>query len=167
MTTKNIRGPLERKFGTWKGELLSVQEKIAKFEAFQQELPELREREAKLHELLAHIEGILREMNPKWDPEQIKAVKPGGYKLPFEIGTATRVALTILREQGNKQTSRQLAKGVLEREGILNPDAETVDRVTSAIDRSMRSKKDIYVKGEGSWPIYWSILNPDQQSEPV
>lgn len=165
MSTKNIRAPLERKFGSWKGELLSVQEKIAKIEGLQGELPELRAREARLYELLGHIEGILKEMKPDWDPSHIKVARQGTYKLPFEIGTATRVALTILRETEKAHTSRQLAKGVLDREGILEPDSETLERVVSAIDRSMRDKRDIYVKGEGSWPIYWSILNPLKDSD--
>lgn len=167
MSTKNIRAPLERKFGGWKGELLSVQEKISKIEALQEELPDLRAREARLHELLGHIEGILREMKPDWDPSHIKVARTGTYKLPFEIGTATRVALTILRETQKPHTSRQLANGVLDREGILEPDSETLERVVSAIDRSMRDKRDVYVKGEGSWPIYWSILNPIEEADPA
>lgn len=50
--------------------------------------------------------------------------------------------------EGKPHTSRQLAKDVLDREGILDPDNETLERVTSPIDRSMRSKKDVYLKGE-------------------
>ena len=49
--------------------------------------------------------------------------------------------------KGKPHASRQLAKGVLDREGILDLDNETLERVTSPIDRSMRSKKDVYLKG--------------------
>lgn len=160
MGRSNLQASLEKKYAGWRGELLVVQNKIANIEASQQELVQLRERQEKLNDLVMHTEAIFGEVNPDWDPETVTAVKPGTYNLPFEIGTATREALSILRETGIPSTSRQLAKNVLERQGIHDAEWTVVDSVRGAIDVSFRKKRDKYVKGEGSWPIYWSILDP-------
>lgn len=158
MGKSNLQASLEKKYAAWSGELLEVQKKIAKIEESHDELKELRTRATNLEDLLTNSKGIFSEVNPEWDPEQVKPIRPGKYSLPFEIGTVSKDCMTILRETGKPMTSREVAKMILERHNLTEEDWQLVDRVRSAVDACMRSRRGKYVKGEGEYPIYWSIF---------
>jgi hypothetical protein len=158
MGKSNLQASLEKKFAAWSGELLDVQKQIQKILESHVELQALQARAAKLEALVGNAKSIFEEVNPDWDADQVKPVRPGTYTLPFEIGTVSKECMTILREQDKPMTSREIAKMILERQNIEADDWQLMDKVRSAVDACMRSRRDKYVKGEGEYPIYWSII---------
>ncbi|APG62883.1 hypothetical protein LPB140_08875 [Sphingorhabdus lutea] len=158
MGKSNLQASLEKKYAVWSGELLEVQKSITKIEESHAELSVLRSRATRLEDLVSNAKNIFFEVNPEWDAEQIKPIRPGRYALPFEIGTVSKDCMTILRENDRPMPSREIGKMILERHNIADADWQLVDRVRGAVDACMRSRRDKYVKGEGEYPIYWSII---------
>lgn len=158
MGKSNLQASLEKKYAVWCGELLEVQKQIVKIEESHAELTTLRERAAALEQLVSNAKGIFSEVNPKWDPQTVKPTRPGAYKLPFEIGTVSKDSMTILRESEKPLPSREIAHMILKRHNIADADWQLVDRVRSAVDACMRSRRGKFVQGEGEYPIYWSIM---------
>jgi hypothetical protein len=158
MGKSNLQASLEKKYAAWSGELLEVQKQILKIEESHAELSQLRTRAAKLEELVGNAKSIFFEVNPEWDGDQVKPLRPGSYTLPFEIGTVSKECMTILREYDKAMTSREIAKLILERQNIIDADWQLLDRVRSAVDACMRSRRGKYVQAEGEYPIYWSII---------
>lgn len=158
MGKSNLQASLEKKYAGWSGELLAVQKQIVEIEQAHAGLTALRARATKLEQLVGNAQSIFLEVNPDWDAEAVKPVRPGAYALPFEIGTVSKDSMTILRESDEPMSSRQIARLILERQNIVDADWQLVDKVRSAVDANMRSRRDKYVKGEGEYPIYWSIM---------
>ncbi|WP_432815114.1 hypothetical protein [Sphingorhabdus sp.] len=158
MGISNLQASLEKKYAAWNGELLDVQKQIQEIERSHVELSTLRARAARLEHLVANATGIFFEVNPEWNAEGVKPVRAGTYGLPFEIGTVSKDCMTILREEDKPMTSRQIAKMIVARHGLDSSDWELVQRICSTVDGNMRKRRDKHVKGEGEWPIYWSIL---------
>ncbi len=158
MGVTNLQASLEKKFAVWNGELLEVQKQILAIEQSHAELSVLRARANQLQLLVENATGIFFELNPAWDAEQVQPIRPGTYGLPFEIGTVSKDCMTILREQGRAMTSREIAKLIVERHSLDQKDWQMLERIRSAVDANMRKRRNKYVKGEGEWPIYWSII---------
>lgn len=158
MGKSNLQASLEKKYAAWSGELLEVHKQILKIEESHAELSQLRTRAAKLEELVGNAKSIFFEVNPEWDGDQVKPLRPGSYTLPFEIGTVSKECMTILREYDKAMTSREIAKLILERQNIIDADWQLLDRVRSAVDACMRSRRGKYVQAAGEYPIYWSII---------
>jgi len=107
MGKSNLQASLEKKYAAWSGELLEVQKQILKIEESHAELSQLRTRAAKLEELVGNAKSIFFEVNPEWDGDQVKPLRPGSYTLPFEIGTVSKECMTILREQPREANWRR------------------------------------------------------------
>ena len=158
MGKSNLQASLEKKYAAWSGELLEVQKQIHKIEESHVELLQLRSRATKLEELVGNAKSIFVEVNPEWDADLVKPVRLNAYTLPFEIGTVSKECMTILRVYDTAMTSRKIAKLILERQEIVNADSRLLDKVRSAVDSCMRSRRGKYVQAEGEYPIYWSII---------
>jgi hypothetical protein len=63
----------------------------------------------------------------------------------------------ILRETGGAFTCRQLAVAILERHGITEYDKGVLQRVTNAVNATLRAKDGIIVSANDDWPAKWSI----------
>lgn len=159
MGKSNLQASLERKFAAWCGELLDVQKQITKIEESHTELVALRARASALEGLVNNAKAIFHEVNPSWDPEAVTPSRSNVYKLPFPIGTISKECMTILRESEKPLPSREIAHEIISRQNIADADWQLVDRVRSAVDACLRSRRNKYVKGEGEYPIYWSILD--------
>jgi hypothetical protein len=159
MGKSNFQAGLEKKFASWSGKLIDIQRQIAKIEESHTELDKLRSRAQALEGLIDNAKSIFLEVNPSWDPEAVKPSRSNVYKLPFVIGTISKDSMTILRESNKSLPSREIAKLIMERNEVADKSWEMVDRITSAVDACMRSRRNKYVKGEGEYPIYWSILD--------
>ena len=158
MGQTNLRYGLERKFSSLAGELEVLQLEISKIEKLNAALPEMKARSQELENLLNCTDTLLKSINPAWEREKAKPLKPNVHKSPVRLGQTTKLALDVLREANQPMTSREIALEVLKIEGIHDVDASTRQRVTNSVDATLRAKLGVYVESDGAWLQRWNVL---------
>ena len=157
MGVSNLKLGLLRKYAAWTGERIRLERSIARIEAEYETLEEKRDRMTRLNELVEPSIVIMRELDPKWKPDDTLPVKPKTQRIPFEHGATTLTAFAIMRELGRGTNPAELAPMVITRLGGDPKDEDLLDAVKSAIDASLRAAKDD-VRIISSRPTRWVII---------
>ena len=161
MGKSNLQWALERKYAGWRGESIVLQKEIDRIIEEFSTIDDKKARIAKLIDLIRSSETIMAEIAPEWSRDTAKVEKPNVYKLPFEIGTTTRLALDILRRSAVPMSARMVAQQLVEEAGLAADDKDLTDRVRTAVDSTLRGKRGKLVEGTGDYPVYWSIKIAD------
>lgn len=118
MTLTNLSFPLTKRYAGLSGQILKIERQITDAERVLSTLPELRAQIAKKHDEMVHIAGLMREIDPAWDPRKVQPIKPHAYSLPFKYGDCTPLAYDILREFGRWMTIKEVVEEMFRREGV-------------------------------------------------
>jgi hypothetical protein len=92
MTITNILYPLTKRYAGLSGQIPKIERKITEAERVLSTLPELRAEIAKKHDQMVHIAGLMREIDPHWDPKKVQPIRPHEYSLSFKYGDCTPLA---------------------------------------------------------------------------
>lgn len=160
MGVSNLKVGLLRKYAAWCGERIVLQKNIAKVEAEYEALGEKRKRVSRLDVLTDAAITIMGELDPGWEPSDTQARRPNAQRIPFEHGSTTVTAFSIMREMGRGTNPGELTPLVIERLGGDVNDDDLRDAVRTAIDASLRSaKEDVRIVSRR--PTRWEIIPPD------
>jgi hypothetical protein len=66
-------------------------------------------------------EGLLKEIDPAWAPDEVKPLKPNVHKAPVSLGRISKTALDVLREAAGPMTTSEIADALLAREAAQKP----------------------------------------------
>lgn len=161
MGISNRTASLERKITHLLGERKTKAAHIAKTERLYDELPALRERVSRIDELVFYCEEIIKDDHPEWTPDHLEAARAFVHKIPIKFGSATKLALDVLRTAEEPMTIREIATEVLRREGHGDADRITIDMVTSAIGNQFRKRKRPYLANDWETPAHWWVIRPE------
>lgn len=161
MGATNLKVGLSRKFASWRGELIHREREIAKITALAATLEEQRNRVERLNTLIQCARELMAELDPKWDPDQVKPSPPNQRKLPYANGMVTRWAMQLIREADAPFSSLELAEKIVQKQGGDVGDPALVNRVREAIDNSLRKKLGIYVRYTQTRPTLWERIDED------
>lgn len=90
---------------------------------------------------MAHLHASILLIQGDYDITAIKPKKHGYVRNPyFEKGGYGRVAMEILRENGGQLCAREVCVLALKRQGLENPDKETVDKMIRAMETCLSKK---------------------------
>lgn len=159
MGVTNLKVGLSRKFASWSGELIHLEREIAKITAIAATLEEKRERVERLNVLIGCSRELMAELDPKWDPDQVRPSPPHQRKLPYANGMVTRWAMQLIREATGPFSSAELAEKIVEKQGGDVRDPDLVNRVREAIDVSLRKKLGVYVRYTQTRPTLWERID--------
>src|SRR6478672_7112250 len=97
MGLSNVTQNIETQVARYLGEREQKIMQIERVERLVSELPSLRERVAKLGELITASELIMQERDPEWSVENIKAIRTYEHSSPIPFGDGSKMMLEILR----------------------------------------------------------------------
>ncbi len=161
MGVTNLKVGLSRKFASWSGERIHLEREIAKINEAVATLEEKRERVERLNTLIRCSRELMTELDPEWDPDQVKPSPPHHRKLPYANGMVTRWAMQLIREAEGPFSSLELAEKIVEKQGGDLSDPDLVNRVREAIDNSLRAKLGKYVRYTQTRPTLWERIDED------
>jgi hypothetical protein len=118
MTITNLSHPLTKRYAGLSGQVIKIERQITEAQRVVSTLPELRAEIAKKNDQMVHIAGLMKDIDPAWNPKTVQPITPHAYSLPFKYGDCTTLAYDILREFGRWMTIKEIVKEVLRREGI-------------------------------------------------
>jgi hypothetical protein len=156
----NLKKSLENKISLWAGELRENEKKIAEIQSLFETLPTHTARADRLKTVLQCAGEVMREIDPAWTDERVKPSKPFVHKSPVGLGQTAKRALDILREATEPMTAREIAKHVLDLEGVAEVGPKDLQRVTNSVDASLRQKEGRVVTHDGGWVKRWSVISP-------
>jgi hypothetical protein len=168
MGKTNRKDTLESKIALLLGEHEIKTEEIAKAEKLIEELPAMRERLWEIETLVSACETIIKSDHPAWTRDHLKALRPFVHKIPVKLGSASKLALDVLRLADRPLTVKEIAIEVLRREDHPNPDTATITKVANTIGNTLRSKpRGAFIDHDGGWPARWWAVNnaPAKESE--
>lgn len=55
-------------------------------------------------------------------------------------------------------TVREIARDVLRREGIDDPNSATLDKVANTIGQSLKKRRGTVVESDCHWPARWQVI---------
>ena len=157
MGASNRTLALERKISLLLGEKRDKAAQVEKTEQLIAELPELRKRIHRIDDLIFYCKEIIKDDQPDWKPQRVKAIKPFAHKGLIQIGTTTKKALDVLRMSAEPMTIREIAIEVLRREGHEDVPRDEIDRVCDNMGNHFRKRDRPYLKNDGGWPAKWWI----------
>lgn len=158
MGRSNRTAALESKITLLLGERESKQLEIAKAERLVAELPAMRERLWEIETIISACEAVIKSDHPNWTPNHLKASKPFVHKIPVRLGNASKLALDVLRLADEPMIVRDIAVEVLHREGILEPDTDTITKVSNTIGAGLKKRRGTVVDSDGGWPAKWFVV---------
>lgn len=161
MGVTNLKVGLSRKFASWSGERIHLEREIAKINEAVATLEEKRERVERLNTLIRCSRELMSELDPQWDPDQVKSSPPHQRKLPYANGMVTRWAMQLIREAEGPFSSLELAEKIVEKQRGDVSDPDLVNRVREAIDNSLRAKLGKYVRYTQTRPTLWERIDED------
>lgn len=164
MGVTNLKIGLSRKFASWSGERIHLEREIAKITEIAATLEEKRERVERLSMLIRCSHELMTELDPDWDPDQVKPSPPHQRKLPYANGMVTRWAMQLIRDATRPFSSMELAEKIVEKQGDDVTDPDLVNRVREAIDNSLRAKLGKYVRYTQTRPTLWERIDEDDAS---
>jgi hypothetical protein len=161
MGKTNRTAALETKITHLLGEHLLVKEEVEKAEKLVEQLPVMRERLWEIETLISACETVIKSDHPKWTRDHLKASRPFVHKIPVKLGSATKLALDVLRLADRPLTVKEIAVEVLRREGHERPDTETITKVANTIGNGLRKRhQGGYVAHDSGWPAHWWATRP-------
>jgi len=123
-----------------------------------EKLPTLSARAQRLERLLECAEEILKELDPTWTPDRVKPRRPHVPQAPVALGRITKSTLDILRTAEKPLTTREIADLVLAIDAIDDADSQVRQRLTNAVDATLRNKAGKVVRSDGGFPRRWSVI---------
>ena len=168
MGMTNLRIMLERKFADWLGEQQDLQKHIDEVTAAYEALDKKRERLERVFVLLDSMKTIMSEIAPTWKPESIRPSRKNQIKIPFDTGEATRLAFDIMRREDRPLRTREIAKLLVEEQGLDPEDRDLLNRLKVAIDASLRAKKGKLADYTGEkFHRKWFVIKRGGPKEPT
>lgn len=158
MGISNRTAALERKMSMLLGEKQKNLKEIERAERLYSQIHALRQRVGRIDELVFYCEEIIKDDQPDWTPERVKARKAHTHKIPLELGSATKKALAVLRDATCPLTIRDIAAEVLRRENISPVGRELLDRVSDTIGNQFRKRPRTYLANDNGWPARWWVV---------
>ena len=158
MGTTNLKASLQAKMGHWKSELLSKEKEVAQILSLFEGLPALNARVERLKKVMDAGGVIMSEIDPAWSAESIKPRKPNVHKSPVRMGNCASYTLDILRDASDSMSAREIAKIVLDREGIAEPTSAQLQSVANNVDAALRSRQGKVVEHDGKRIRRWRII---------
>lgn len=162
MGITNIRAALEKRYSALSGQLVDVQETIARIYRDMERLDQLEEDIPRLESLIASAKMLLLDAYPDWKPEDTPPIKPWTHHIPIPFGSCGRRGMEVLRKADKGLTTREVARIVLSDVGHDEPDREVLRRVQTAIEASFRKFVGRTTESSGKYPAQWRAINrPD------
>jgi len=161
MGKSNRTASLERKISLLLGEREDKIRQINRALRLYEEVPSLQARVSRAGKLIFYCEEIIKDDQPDWTPEDIKAQKPFAHKIPIRFGQAIKMALDILRESQRRMTVREIAAEVLFREGHNAPEPDIITNVANNIGNQFRKRNRPYLENDGQYPAHWWVRKPE------
>lgn len=155
MGTTNLRASLTKRYATLSGRLDEIQANIDRITRETSNLPQLKAEAERLEMLVESAALLLEDVDPSFQRDRVKAVKPWTHGLPVPFGTCGRRGMAVLREADGAMTVREIATEVLRRVGVENPDSKTMQRTVNAIEASLRKHRGRGVESSGKYPAQW------------
>ena len=157
MGKTNLLHGLESKIGKLMGELAAKRDEVERVEKQAEQLPTMRERLWELEMLIEAIETLIRSDHPDWQRDTINPVRPNVHQIPIKLGNASRIAMDVLRTATEPLTVREIAREVLRREGLDDPNSSTLDKVTNTIGAALKNRRGTVVESDCLWPARWRV----------
>ncbi len=161
MGISNRTAALERKISLLLGGQHKKAEEIDKAERLYAQVPDLRRRVTRINDLIFYCKEIIKDDQPDWTPENVKALRPFVHKIPIKLGSAVKIALDVLRTADAPMTIREIAVEVLRREGQESVDKIMISKVADAIGNNLRKRKRPYLANDGEWPSRWWVVKTE------
>lgn len=122
------------------------------------EIEALRTRVARLQADLAHLDAVIRIMDPAAEPEAIKPKVPRNRCEWFGRGELFRLAMDALRTAPEPLTALEIARAVVERKGLDDAGPFVLRRVTGMVDALLRRREGlaeriVYGRRKVGWKI--------------
>lgn len=138
---------------------LAVAALLKTYAELQGRLAAIRKEDAKLCHQLDHVRGVLAIYRPEMD---LKAVSPTRQQKPRKItprGKQSALALEVLKAATKPLTTREVACGVLQRQGNEEPDERLIGLIVPNVHGALnRFKKRGTVRESGN-PKRWEIVS--------
>ena len=141
MGITNVKDVLEYDLARFKGEIEELRRQIAEAERLIESLPAMLKRVSALEEVIEAAGKVLKFRLPDWQSESVKPMRRTAHHNPIPFGETSPTALSILRESDRPLRARDVAKEVLRRFGIEEPDRKQLDRVANSVQASFRDYK--------------------------
>lgn len=164
MGISNLKVGLLRRYSRWCGERIQLDREVTRIETEYQTLEEKRNRLFRLKSLEEAACVLMSEIDPKWKPEDTKPALTNKQHVPWEHGTLTRTAFSILRDLSAPISTLELSKLAMLRLGKDPDDTDLLDRVRATLDASLRNAKE-FIRNVGGRPSRWEIVPVDDQDE--
>lgn len=158
MGRSNRTAALESKIMFLMGEHESKLVEVAKAEKLVEQLPAMRERLWEIETLISACETVIKSDHPDWTRNHLKPIKAFVHKIPVRLGNASKLALDVLRLADEPMIVRNIAIEVLKREGLENPDTDTITKVANTIGRSLAKRRGTVVQSDRRWPARWWVI---------
>ncbi len=162
MGITNLREPLRKRYSALTGELDDVRLTIERIKRETAKLQGLEDRIPELERQIETTRIILHDVDPDWDPDGERAIKPWTHNIPVPFGQCGRRAMAVLRSASLPMTARQVALQVLLEVGCEQPELQTLRRTQCAIESSFRKFKGRTVESSGKYPAQWRAINKPQ-----
>lgn len=138
MGITNLRGSLENEIACHRGELVELRADIERAKNLIEQLPDMIGRATALQETIEAAEKVIKFRLPEWQGDRVKPKRRTAHNNPIPFGNISPTALNILREAAGKPIrTRNIAREVLHRHGIDDPDRRLLDRVSNSVGASM------------------------------
>lgn len=138
MGISNLHAGLEDEIACHRGELEELHKQIAQAKDLIERLPEMLERASRLDEVIEAAERLIRFRRPDWQSASVKPRRRTAHNNPVPFGNISITALDVLREAKAPIRTRLIAKEVLRRHGVEDPDRKLVDRISNSAGSSLR-----------------------------
>jgi hypothetical protein len=121
------------------------------------EIEALRTRVANLQADLAHLDAVIRIMDPASDPEAIRPKVPRNRCDWFGRGELARLAMDAVREAPESVAALDIARTVMLRKG-LEPSSYTLRRIKGMVDAALRRREGlmervVYGRRKVAWKV--------------
>jgi hypothetical protein len=136
---------------------LAVAALLKTYAELQGRLAAVRKEDAEICRQLDHLRGALAIYRPEMD---LKAVSPTRPQKPRKVtprGKQSTLALEVLKAATKPLTTREVARGVLQRQGNEEPDERLIGLIVPNVHGALnRFKKRGTVKESGN-PKQWKV----------
>lgn len=163
MANTNLLQALTRKHEAILTEIRAVEKTIKTTHKQIESLAEREEAAARLYGDLEHVLAVIRMDHPEYDEAKTQPRGKNTYKLPLPIGQCTRFAFEVIRESAQPLTINEIAREVLRRSGMNDPDVETSRLACNNINSSFRARLGKTLGHDEQYPQRWWIIGSQAQ----
>lgn len=122
------------------------------------EIEALRTRMARLQADLAHLDAVIRIMDPAAEPEAIRPKVPRNRCEWFGRGELFRLAMDALRTAPEPLSAMEIARTVVARKGLEDAGPFVLRRVTGMVDAMLRRREGlaeriVYGRRKVGWKV--------------